>query len=190
LNRCDKYNHRVAAGLCIPAAGALAGIHTSAIDYARARSARDREKPREAVRLREVFKSRPLLIFIVVLVLFQLADASMMPLASGRLGHEHNEQSELITASLVAIPEVVTVLIASWIARQANDWGRTPLLILGFCILPVRAVLFALAPGPWYLLGRAERIARAAGSDLPRGLHCRARRQGRQEELGSRTGLV
>ena len=143
----------IAAGLCIPAAGALAGIHSNEIDYARARSARDREKPREAARLREIFKSRPLLIFIIVLVLFQLADASVMPLASGRLGHEHNEQSAIITASLVAIPEIVTVLIASWIARQADDWGRKPLLILGFCILPVRAVLFALAPGPWYLPG-------------------------------------
>ena len=91
--------------------------------------------------------------FIVVLVLFQLADASVMPLASARLGHEHNEQSALITASLVAIPEVVTVLIASWIARQADDWGRKPLLIVGFCVLSVRAALFALAPGPWYLLG-------------------------------------
>jgi MFS family permease len=86
-------------------------------------------------------------------VLFQLADASVMPLASGRLGHEHNEHSELITASLVAIPEVVTVLIASWIARQADEWGRKPLLITGFCAHPVRAVLFALAPDPWYLLG-------------------------------------
>jgi MFS family permease len=143
----------IAAGLCIPAAGALAGIHSNEIDYARARSARDREKPREAARLREIFKSRPLLIFIIVLVLFQLADASVMPLASGRLGHEHNEQSAIITASLVAIPEIVTVLIASWIARQADDWGRKPLLIVGFCILPVRAVLFALAPGPWYLPG-------------------------------------
>jgi MFS family permease len=143
----------IAAGLCIPAAGALAGIHSNEIDYARARSARDREKPREAARLREIFKSRPLLIFIIVLVLFQLADASVMPLASGRLGHEHNEQSAIITASLVAIPEIVTVLIASWVARQADDWGRKPLLIVGFCILPVRAVLFALAPGPWYLPG-------------------------------------
>jgi MFS family permease len=86
-------------------------------------------------------------------VLFQLADASVMPLVSGRLGHERNEQSELITASLVAIPEVVTVLIARWIARQADEWGRKPLLITGFCALPVHAALFALAPDAWYLLG-------------------------------------
>jgi MFS family permease len=143
----------IAAGLCVPAAAALAGIHSSEIDYARARPARDREKPRDSARLPEIFKSPPLLIFILVLVLFQLADASVMPLASGRLGREHHEQSELITALLVAVPEVVTVLIASWIARQADDWGRKPLLILGFCALPVRAALFALVPDPWYLPG-------------------------------------
>src|SRR5207302_930136 len=118
----------VAAALCIPTAGALAGIRGSEIDYARARSARDREKPREAARLHEIFKSRPLLVFIAVLVIFQLADASVMPLASGRLGREHHDQSELVTASLVAVPEIVTALIAGWIARRAADWGRQPLL--------------------------------------------------------------
>jgi MFS family permease len=143
----------IAAGLCVPAAGALAGIRSSEIDYARARSARDRKKPRESAQLRDIFKSRPLLVFTVVLVLFQLADASVMPLASGRLGYDHNEQSELITALLVAIPEIVTVFMAGWIARQADNWGRKPLLVAGFCVLPLRAVLFALAPGPWYLLG-------------------------------------
>jgi MFS family permease len=143
----------IAAALCVPAAGTLGGIRGSEIDYARARSARDRKKPREAARLREIFKSRPLLVFIAVLVLFQLADASVMPLASGRLGHEHYDQSELATASLVAMPQVVTAFIAGWIARRADDWGRKPLLLVGFCILPLRAALFALTPGPWYLLG-------------------------------------
>lgn len=143
----------VAAALCVPAAGALLGIRGSEVDYGRARSARDRNKPREAARLREMFKSRPLLAFIAVLVLFQLADASVVPLASGRLGHEHYGQSELVTASLVAIPEIATAIIAGWIARWADDWGRKPLLLVGFCILPIRATLFALAPGPWYLLG-------------------------------------
>ena len=71
----------VAAALCVSAAGALAGITGSEIDYARARSARDRKKQREAARLSEIFKSRPLLVFIAGLVIFQLADASVMPLA-------------------------------------------------------------------------------------------------------------
>jgi MFS family permease len=143
----------VAAALCIPAAVALGGIRGSEVDYARARSARDRKKPRETARLPKLFRSRSLLVFIAVLVMFQLADASIMPLASGRLGREHHEQSELVTASLVAMPEVVTAFIAGWIARRADDWGRKPLLLAGFCALAVRAALFALAPGPWYLVG-------------------------------------
>ena len=143
----------VAAALCIPTAGALVAIRGSEIDYARARSAGDREKPREAARLREIFKSRPLLVFIAVLVMFLLADASVMPLASGRLGREHHDQSSLVTASLVAVPEVMSAFIAQWIARRADDWGRKPLLVAGFCVLPLRAALFALAPDPWYLVG-------------------------------------
>jgi MFS family permease len=85
--------------------------------------------------------------------MFQLADASVMPLASGRLGREHHDQSALVTASLVAVPEVVSAFIAQWIARRADDWGRKPLLVAGFGVLPLRAALFALAPDPWYLVG-------------------------------------
>ena len=39
-----------------------------------------------------------------------------------------------------------------WIARRADSWGRKPLLLAGFCVLPIRAVLFALIPGAWYLV--------------------------------------
>src|SRR5439155_18126537 len=43
--------------------------------------------------------------------------------------------------------------IAQWIARRADDWGRKPMLVAGFSVLPLRVVLFALAPDPWYLVG-------------------------------------
>jgi MFS family permease len=39
------------------------------------------------------------------------------------------------------------------VARRADRWGRKPLILAGFCVLPVQAGLFALAPGPWYLVG-------------------------------------
>jgi MFS family permease len=143
----------VAAALCLPAAYALTRIRGDEIDYAEARSARQREKPREAARLRELARNRTLLVFIASLVLFQLANASMEPLASERLGQQHQHASELFTSALVIVPQVVTAVIAAWIARRAEDWGRKPLLLAGFGVLPLRAVLFALAPGPWFLVG-------------------------------------
>ena len=142
----------IAAGLCLPAAFALTQIRGQDIDYARARSARNREKPREAAPLRELAKHPILLIFVGSLVLFQLANASMTPLASERVGQEHQEISVLFTSAMVIVPEVVTALLAAWIARRAEDWGRKPLLLLGFGALPVRAVLFVLAPGPWWVV--------------------------------------
>jgi MFS family permease len=142
----------IAAGLCLPAAFALTQIHPGDIDYARARSARDRQKPREATPVHELAKHPVLLIFVGSLVLFQLANASMTPLASERVGQRHQEISVLFASAMVIVPEIVTALIAGWVARRAQDWGRKPLLLIGFAALPLRAVLFVLAPGPWWVV--------------------------------------
>jgi MFS family permease len=142
----------IAAALCVPAALALTQIRGQDVDYARARSARDREKPREATPMHELAKHPVLLIFVGSLVLFQLANAALTPLASERVGQQQQEISVLFTSAMVVVPEVVTALLAAWIARRAEDWGRKPLLLLGFAALPLRAVLFVLAPGPWWVV--------------------------------------
>ena len=142
----------IAAALCLPAGFALTQIRGKDIDYARARSARNREKPREAAPMHELAKHPVLLIFVGSLFLFQLANAALTPLASERVGQEHQEISVLFTSAMVIVPQVVTALIAAWVARRAQDWGRKPLLLLGFGALPLRAVLFVLAPGPWWVV--------------------------------------
>jgi MFS family permease len=138
----------IAGGLCLPATVALSHIRAQDIDFARARSARNRQKPHEAAPIRELAKHPVLLIFVGSLVLFQLANASLTPLASERVGQQQQEISVLFTAAMVVVPELVTALLAAWVARRAQDWGRKPLLLLGFGALPLRAVLFVLAPGP------------------------------------------
>jgi MFS family permease len=142
----------IAAGLCVPAAFALTQIQPGDIDYARARSARDRQKPREAAPIHELAKHPVLLIFVGSLVLFQLANAAMTPLASERVGQQQQDISVLFTSAMVVVPEVVTALLAAWIARRAQDWGRKPLLLAGFAALALRGVLFVLAPGPWWVV--------------------------------------
>jgi predicted MFS family arabinose efflux permease len=143
----------VAAALCVPAAWSLTRIRGNEIDYARSRAARKREKPREAARLRDLAKNRNLLVFIASIALFQFVNASILPLATGRLGMQHDESSELVTSALVVVPQLIAALIAAWVARRAEDWGRKPLLLGGFGIVPIHAALFALAPSAWYLVG-------------------------------------
>jgi MFS family permease len=141
-----------AAALCIPAALALTAIRGSDIDYAEARSAADRNNPRKGHRVRDAARNRHLHVFILCLVLFQFANASLVPLVSGRLGYGHEQSSELITSGVVVVPQIVAALIATWIARHADDWGRKPLLLAGLGAVAIRAVLFAMTTNPWMLL--------------------------------------
>jgi MFS family permease len=140
-----------AAALCVPAALALFLIHGGDIDYARARSSEGR-KEAGAAGWTQLARNRRLLAFAACLFLFHLSDASTLPLASERLASAGRHESELVTALLVVVPQVVTGAIAGWTARRADDWGRRRLLLIGFAALPIRAGLFAVTASPWYLV--------------------------------------
>jgi MFS family permease len=142
----------VAAALCLPAALALTMIRGRDIDYAEARSAPDRQNPRKGHRVRDAARNRHLHIFIVCLVLFQVANAALVPLASVRLGYQDGPSSELITSGVVLIPQLVSALLAAAVARWADDWGRKPLLLMGLGAATVRAGLFAITASPVTLL--------------------------------------
>ena len=140
-----------ATGLCLPAMIALALIRGCEVDYGRARQSTGREVA-GAARWREMFSNRPLQIFAFSLLLFQFANASMLPLASERLATDHKGMSELVTSGFVVVPQVVTALLAAWLARKADEAGRKKLLIAAYLALFARSVLFAIDLGPWYLV--------------------------------------
>ena len=72
-----------AAALCIPALIALALIRPQEIDYGRARNAAKGEHAKIG-RVVDLLKNDRLVLFTAALVLFQLADASMLPLIGGK----------------------------------------------------------------------------------------------------------
>jgi MFS family permease len=79
-----------AAALCVPALIALSFIRSDEIDYARARNAKSVEHAggkhaASATRILDLCKNRKLALFIAATVLFQLADASMLPLIGENL---------------------------------------------------------------------------------------------------------
>jgi len=148
----DRAPFLIAAALCLPAAVALMMIRGKDIDYAEARSAADRENPRKSHRVRDAARNRHLQIFILVLTLFQVANAPLAPLATGRLAYEHAQDPLLMTAGVVMIPEMVAALIAVWAAARADEWGRKPLMVLGLAAVSLRATLLAMSANPWALL--------------------------------------
>jgi MFS family permease len=89
-----------------------------------------------------------LLTFAVCLFLFQLANASMLPLVGQALGRTAGHLSSLILSGFVVVPQIIVALLAPWVGQKAETWGRRPLLLAGLAALPIRSTFFALTTDP------------------------------------------
>jgi MFS family permease len=137
-----------AAILCIPALIALNEIRPDEIDYARARNAAKRDHTVDLQKLVDFTKNWRLVLFAGALVLFHLSNASLLPLVSENLAHSKIENSTLFMAGLIVVPQLVVAILAPWIGYWSELWGRKPLLLVGFAIETVRALLFAFVSDP------------------------------------------
>ena len=54
---------------------------------------------------------------------------------------------------------------------SAGSWGRKPLFLAGFAILPVRAVLYTLSDNSFWLVGVQVLDGVGAGIDSARQMH-------------------
>jgi len=102
--------------------------------------------------LRELLKDRRLLIFAACVVLFHLSNAAMLNLAAGEVTAHMGDNVQLVIAACIIVPQFIVAVLSPWVGRQAQKWGRRPILILGFCALPVRALLFAGVSSPYLLV--------------------------------------
>jgi MFS family permease len=140
--------------LTLPVFVALAQIHAADIHYGRSCGAPQHhtvDPPLRAHRM-SLWQSPGLLVLAVCLFLFQLGNASMLPLAGESLIYQGERSSSLIVSALIVLPQIVVAALSPWVGREANNLGRRPLLLIGLGALPVRAVLFALIPAPQALL--------------------------------------
>jgi MFS family permease len=48
-------------------------------------------------------------------------------------------------AGLIVVPQIVVALLSPWVGYYSEKWGRKPLLLLGFGLEIIRALLFALS---------------------------------------------
>jgi MFS family permease len=140
--------------LVLPTLLALGCIRSRDIHFGRSIGAPDHHhvtKPPRA-RRRAFWKNRTLLVFAGCLFLFQMVDASMLPLIGGMLSHTAGSGSALVMAGLLVVPQVIVAVMAPWVGRWAKSWGRRPLLLIGFGVLPIRALLFTVIADPVLLI--------------------------------------
>jgi MFS family permease len=138
------------AALVLPLLIALDRIHPSDIHFGSACGAPDHEGPSKPLRVRRLslWQNRALLTFAACVFLFQLANASMLPLVGEALVYGKQAHSTLTLSALIIVPQIIVALMAPWAGRSANTWGRRPLLLIGFAALPIRSLAFAATENP------------------------------------------
>lgn len=95
--------------------------------------------------LRDLLRDPRLLTFAACVVLFHLSNAAMLNLAAGEVTAHMGDNVQLVIAACIIVPQFIVAGLSPWVGRQAQTWGRRPVLILGFSALPLRALLFAAA---------------------------------------------
>lgn len=178
IGRNEMFNHagNVSAALLAGATGYLFGqqwifyaiallatasmvstlfLRKNDIDYLRARAATaDMENDGvSAANIVTLFSERNILVFALAVTLFHFGNAAMLPL-SGELLTKGNESLAPINMSAAIIAaQLVMVPVAYLAGKYGASWGRKPVFLIGFAILPIRGLLYTLSHNPYYVVG-------------------------------------
>jgi len=145
--------------LLVPVFAILSGIAVltiprDAIDYNRARDAENGSGPRErgAPGYSVLLGSQRLIIFGVCVMLFHFANAPLLPLVGQKLASAFPQTATAMMSSCIVAAQLVMVPMALLVGRTADSWGRKPLFLIGFGILPIRAALYPLSDSSAWLI--------------------------------------
>jgi MFS family permease len=103
--------------------------------------------------LRVLLGCRSLLIFAVAVTLFHLANAAMLPLVGQKLALQDKNLGTTFMSACIVAAQVVMVPMAMLVGARADRWGRKPLFLAGFLVLPLRGCLYTLSDNQFWLLG-------------------------------------
>ena len=146
----------ILAGMAIASLIATLAIPPDEIDHDLARGFRAEQEAEgrdQPSGLRVLLECRPLLMFAACVLLFHLANAAMLPLVGQKLALQNrNEGTALMSACIIAA-QIVMVPMAMLVGAKADAWGRKPIFLAGFAILPIRGVLYTLSDDPYWLVG-------------------------------------
>jgi predicted MFS family arabinose efflux permease len=97
-------------------------------------------------------KNRPLMDFALVLLLFQFANAAVLPLLGGIITMQSSTSAPAVIAACMVVPQIVVATLSPAIGARAQTWGRRPLLLIGIGALVLRTLLFAVIHDPHVLV--------------------------------------
>ncbi len=91
---------------------------------------------------------RRVLLFAVIVMLFHLGNAAMLPLVAGDITKSIGRQASLVIAACIVLPQLLVAAASPRVGHLADRFGRRPVLALTFAAVPLRGVLLAYVGSP------------------------------------------
>src|SRR5271156_1045922 len=85
-------------------------------------------------------------------MLFHLANAALLPLIGQKLALAHPKEATAMMSACIVAAQLVMLPIAVLVGHTADRWGRKPLFLVGFGVLPIRAALYTLSDDSYWLI--------------------------------------
>ncbi len=140
------------AALALASIAAVYAIDGRAIDHEVARGSDNGGRGHQPSRLSDLFENRSLVFFTAAITLFHFANAAMLPLIGEKLSQSNQRASSLFIAACIITAQIVMVPMAILVGHRADAWGRKPIFLVGFAVLPIRGVLYTLTEDPYALV--------------------------------------
>jgi len=142
------------AGMAALSIASILAIDPKAIDNARARGLLDGDSrsPEKPSALKALFGCKGLAVFCLCCVIFHLANAAMLPLVGQKLALQDRNQGTALMSACIVAAQIVMVPMAALVGRRADAWGRKPLFLAAFAILPLRGFLYTLSDDRYWLV--------------------------------------
>lgn len=141
------------AAMALASVIAIACVSPEAIDHDQARGLDPADTGHhQPSGLSVLLGNRSLLLFAICCALFHLANAAMLPLVSQKLAQANLQMATPLTSACIVAAQLVMVPAALLVGAKADVWGRKPLLLAGFLILPLRGVLYTLSDDAYWLV--------------------------------------
>lgn len=145
----------VTVALTVPAIWAITRIRADEVNAEQAHGAipwsEDNAGPR-TTSIAVLGRNRPLLEFALVLMLFQFANAAMLPLIGSFVTARSSTWAPALIAACMITPQIMVAAMSPWVGGRAQAWGRRPLLLIGISALVFRGLLFAFVREPHFLI--------------------------------------
>ena len=132
---------------------AVLAIPADAINHDRARDLSSNGAQGKAAGYRILFETRPLMIFALCAMLFHFANAPLLPLVGQKLAVQFPKEATAMMSFCMIAAQGVMLPIAILVGRRADSWGRRPIFLIAFAVLPIRAALYILSDNAFWLIG-------------------------------------